>query len=286
MSERTPDTQQPAPEGGGLLRIRLRLAYDGTDFAGWAQQPGQRTVQGELTAAVDAVLRVPEVRVVVAGRTDSGVHALGQVCHFDVPIQAWPGSQAGIRRLNAVLPADIRVFGADVAPADFDARFSALWRRYEYLVSDSGRLDPRARHAVLSQRRAFDVEAMHAAAQVLVGEHDFAAFCRARPGASSVRTILSLSVMRRADPRDPQLIVIEISADAFCHSMVRSVVGALLAVGQGRLTPDGLQDVLAGARRVPVVATVSAHGLALVDVGYPQDDLAGRQAVRARRYRG
>jgi tRNA pseudouridine38-40 synthase len=264
----------------------LDLAYDGGQFAGWAPQPGQRTVCGELTAAVSRVLQVAGIRIVVAGRTDAGVHALGQVCHLDLPGEAWPGGSAATRRLNAVLPADILVLDAQVAPAGFDARFSAQYRRYEYLISDSGRHDPRARSSVLIHRRTLDVPSMHAAGQVLRGEHDFAAFCRARPEASSVRTVLGVTVDRRPDPRDPALIGVQISADAFCHSMVRSVVGALIAVGEGRITAGELADILQAARRVSGFTTVPAHGLALVEVGYPADRDLADQARRARRFRG
>lgn len=268
------------------LRVRLDLAYDGAGFSGWARQPGLRTVQGELTTAIERVLRISEPRVVVAGRTDAGVHALGQVCHLDIPAEAWPGSEAAVRRLNAVLADDLRVLSAHIAPDGFDARFSALFRRYEYLISDSGRLDPRARGAVYARRQALDVPAMHSAAQHLLGEHDFAAFCRARPEASSVRTVLAIAVARRDDPRDPGLIAVEITADAFCHSMVRSVVGALLAVGQGSLSPAEMQPILDAGQRVSRFSTAPAHGLALVAVGYPADDELGEQAVRARRFRG
>lgn len=286
MPDQSYDPQEPAPEGGGLLRVRLDLAYDGADFSGWARQPQLRTVQGELAAAVARVLRIPHPRIVVAGRTDAGVHALGQVCHIDVPEGAWLDAPTALRRLNAVLPGDVRVLAAQVAPPGFDARFSALYRRYEYLISDSGRLDPRARGGVWLSRHELDVAAMHTAAHVLLGEHDFAAFCRARPEASSVRTVLAAGVQRRADPRDPRLIAIGITADAFCHSMVRSVVGALHAVGTGGLDVDELGRILAEARRVPRFTTAPAHGLALMEVGYPPVDRLAAQADRARRYRG
>jgi tRNA pseudouridine38-40 synthase len=280
------EPQEPAPIGGGLLRIRMDVAYDGAGFSGWARQPGLRTVHAELASAVERVLRIRQPRIVVAGRTDTGVHATGQVCHLDLPAQAWPGGPAARRRLNAVLPPDIRVLAAHEAPAHFDARFSARFRRYEYLISDSGLLDPRARGSVLVSRRRLDSDLMHVAGQALVGEHDFAAFCRARPEASSVRTVLELSVERRDDPRDPELLVVGIAADAFCHSMVRSVVGALMAVGEGRLPGAALAEILAAGRRVPQFATAAAHGLVLVEVGYPPVEELAAQALRARRFRG
>jgi tRNA pseudouridine38-40 synthase len=286
MPEPLNEPQEPAPVGGGLLRVRLDVAYDGAGFRGWAQQPGLRTVQAAVSGAVERVLRIPEPRIVVAGRTDTGVHATGQVCHLDLPEPMWPGGLAAWRRLNAVLPPDVRVLAAQEAPAGFDARFSARFRRYEYLISDSGLLDPRARGSVLVSRRTLDADLMHGAGQALVGEHDFAAFCRARPEASAVRTVLALSVERRDDPRDPGLLVVGIAADAFCHSMVRSVVGALLAVGEGRLTGEALAGILAAGRRVPQFATAAAHGLTLVEVGYPPVEEMAAQARRARRFRG
>lgn len=269
-----------------LTRIRLDLAYDGTDFHGWAKQPNLRTVAGEIETAITRVLRVDHAGLVVAGRTDTGVHALGQVCHLDIPANAWPGEAACLRRLNAVLPLDIRVFGATVAPPGFDARFSARYRRYEYLLSDSGLLDPRARRSVLVWRRPLDVEAMHAAAQVLPGEHDFAAFCKARPEASSVRTVLAAGVGRGPDPRDSRLITVGLTADAFCHSMVRSIVGALVAVGEGRLTAQDMAAILSARLRTSRFATAPAHGLALVGVGYPPAAQLAQQSQRSRRFRG
>jgi tRNA pseudouridine38-40 synthase len=268
------------------LRIRLALAYDGTAFHGWARQPGMRTVAGELQAAVARVLGVGQPHMVVAGRTDAGVHALGQVCQIDIPAASWPGETACVRRLNAVLPEDVRIRSATLAPDGFDARFSAKFRRYEYLVSDSGELDPRARHAVLVRRRTLDTDAMDAAARVLLGEHDFAAFCKARPEASSVRTVLAAGVTRRADPRDPRLIAVGLSADAFCHSMVRSIVGALMAVGEGRLDGEELAQILRRGQRSSAFATAPAHGLVLAEVGYPAAEELARQATRARRFRG
>jgi tRNA pseudouridine38-40 synthase len=272
--------------GVSSLRIRLDLAYDGSDFSGWAAQPGRRTVQGDLTAAISRVLGVPHPAVVVAGRTDAGVHALGQVCHVDLPADAWPGPQRAVRRLNAVLAPDVRVRSAQVAPEGFDARFSATSRRYVYLISDSGLLDPRARTGVYVHRRPLDDHRMADAAGVFVGEHDFAAFCKARPEASSVRRVLRTWVARTEDPRDPALLEVGITADAFCHSMVRSVVGALVAVGEGRLTSADVATILAQRRRVPRYTTAPAHGLALVAVEYPPDAELAEQARRARRFRG
>jgi tRNA pseudouridine38-40 synthase len=276
--------------GGGLLRVRLDLAYDGTDFSGWAAQPGRRTVEETLERALGVVLRTEPPRLTVAARTDAGVHARGQVCHVDVPAAAWqalPGRStrsspdALIHRLAGLLPADVRVYAATAASAGFDARFSAIWRRYTYRVVDTAYgVDPLRRASVLWHRRPLDLAAMDAAAGGLVGEHDFAAFCRAREGATTIRTLQELRC-RRAD----DLVVVTAQADAFCHNQVRALVGALLVVGEGRRPWQWPAQVLAAGVRDPVVPVVAAHGLTLDAVGYPPDvDLASRAAA-ARRLR-
>ncbi len=296
-----------------VIRLRLELAYDGAQFCGWARQPGLRSVQAELESALRAVLRVEAgtpVRVAVAGRTDAGVHAVGQVCHSDVPLAAWVASAGGRgrtptasedapgpapdpsstvrRRLNGVLPPDLRVRRVGVAPEGFDARWSAAWRRYSYLVADDpAGQDPRTRGHVLWHPRALDVEAMDAASAPFVGEHDFAAFCRAREGASSVRTIHDIGwrrVGRSAGAASP--VEFSVRADAFCHSMVRALVGAFIAVGDGRWPVERPAQLLAAAERVPVIATAPAHPLTLVEVGYPPDADLARQAEQAKRWRG
>lgn len=294
----------PDPPGGGgldavpgVVRLRLGVAYDGTDFHGWARQPGLRSVQGEIESALRAVLRVPDyvpVRAAVAGRTDAGVHATGQVCHADVPGASLAGSsgqpsaplEVVRRRLNGALPHDVRVREVGVAPEGFDARWSATWRRYSYLVADDPRAqDPRARGHVLWSGRSLDVAAMHRAAQPFLGEHDFAAYCRAREGASTVRTVHELAWRRWADP-GPPVVEFVIRADAFCHAMVRSLVGAFMAVGVGRWPAGRPAELLGAGERVPAVAAAPAHGLTLVEVGYPEQSDLAAQALRARRWRG
>ncbi|HEX6886610.1 MAG TPA: tRNA pseudouridine(38-40) synthase TruA [Candidatus Nanopelagicales bacterium] len=287
---------------GGLLRLRLGVAYDGSAFHGWARQPGLRTVQGELEGALRAVLHVPvavPVRVAVAGRTDTGVHALGQVCHADVPAAAWDrhGGQA-LRRLGGLLPAEVRVTAVAPAAPGFDARWSARWRRYEYLVADEAAVqDPRTRGHVLWIPRGLDVAAMDAAAQPFLGEHDFAAFCRARPDASSVRTVLTIGWQRGGGGEPGEggpagkgsatgVARFGIRADAFCHAMVRSLVGAFLAVGEGRWPIERPYELLVAGHRDPAIPTAPAHGLTLVEVGYPPDGELAVQAARAKRWRG
>jgi tRNA pseudouridine38-40 synthase len=231
------------------------------------------------------------VRVVCAGRTDAGVHARGQVAHADVgavDLEAVRGPERVVARLAGVLPDDVRVRSVRPAPVGFDARWSARARTYAYRVSDlPGGADPLLRtHVVHHTARGgapLDLEAMNAAAQPLLGEHDFAAYCRAREGASSVRTLLDLRWVREADSG---LAVMWISADAFCHSMVRAVVGALLPVGDGRRPVDWPGEILAGRRRDPDADVAAARGLCLERVDYPDDADLGAQAERAKRYRG
>jgi tRNA pseudouridine38-40 synthase len=259
------------------MRVRLDIAYEGTDFSGWALQPGRRTVQGELESALRTVLRLPAVPLTVAGRTDAGVHATGQVAHCDIP--ALPADL--VRRLAGVLPADVRVRAVREVPAEFDARFAALWRRYVYRIVDApGTVDPLLRRQILAWPRPLDVPAMSAAAGRLLGLHDFAGFCRRREGATTIRTLTRSSV-----EREGAAIACTVEADAFCHSMVRSLVGALIVVGEGRRAPDWPATLLDRDRRADEVPVAPAHGLTLVEVGYPPDDeLAARTEVtRARR---
>jgi tRNA pseudouridine38-40 synthase len=270
------------------VRIRLDLSYDGTDFKGWATQPSLRTVQGTLEEALATTLRVPAVRVVCAGRTDTGVHARGQVVHVDVEPEdvaraagrsEEPPLAALLRRLNGVLPADVRVRRAAEAPDGFDARFSATWRRYAYRVADDPALvDPLVRSHVLAWPRALDLDAMNAAAASLVGLRDFASFCKQREGATTVRTLQELSWARN----DTGVAVARVVADAFCHSMVRALVGCLIAVGEGRRPPEWAAEMMAARRRDPAVTVVHAHGLTLEEVGYPEGAELAAQAERAR----
>lgn len=271
-----------------VLRVRIDLAYDGTDFSGWAAQPGRRTVEGELSAALTTLLRASEpVRLTVAGRTDAGVHARGQVVHADVESAAWdrvPGrsdrspEQAARVRLGGIVPGDIVVRHVSRAPDGFDARFSALRRRYLYrLVDSASAMDPLRRHDTVLVKDPLDVDAMDAAASRLVGLRDFAAFCKKRDGATTVRTLLEYS-WRRVDGVVEGTVV----ADAFCHSMVRALVGSVVPVGAGRAPLDFPSEVLTGAVRDPRVKVMPAHGLSLEEVTYPADaDLAAR-ATEAR----
>ncbi len=271
-----------------LVRLRLDLAYDGTQFSGWAAQPGRRTVAGVVAAALGEALQLPEPpALTVAGRTDAGVHASGQVVHADVPAAAWAATAARgayrvLARLARLLPADVRARAAGPAPDGFDARFSALWRRYSYRVCDDpAAADPVRRHETLWFFRRLDVPAMNEAAASCLGEHDFAAFCRRRPGATTVRALRRLDWDRDGDG----ILVATVVADAFCHSMVRSLVGALIAVGEGRRPPGWPADLLAAQARDPAVRVMAPHALCLEEVGYPPDGALAARAEQARRLR-
>jgi tRNA pseudouridine38-40 synthase len=269
------------------VRLRIDLSYDGADFHGWARQPGLRTVQGDLEAALDTVLRVERTVLTVAGRTDAGVQARGQVAHVDLEPAAVVAAagrtgaapeEALARRLNGVLRPDVRVRRVRPAPEGFDARFSALWRRYCYRIADTPEtVDPLTRGHVLAWPRRLDAEPMNEAASLLLGEHDFASFCKLREGATTIRTLLELSWVRNGD-----VLEAIVRADAFCHNMVRSLVGCLVSIGEGRRDPGWAAEVLARRARDPAVTVVPAHGLTLEEVGYPADaELAG-QAERSR----
>lgn len=264
------------------VRLRVDVAYDGTDFSGWAAQPGQRTVQGTLEAAIATVLRVASARLTVAGRTDAGVHARGQVCHLDVERSALAtvgGDPLGlVRRLNRLLSDDVRVRAVTFAPVGFDARFSAVWRRYAYRLCDApSSADPLHRRHILAWPRRLDETAMIAASHRLVGEHDFAAFCKRREGATTVRTLQELSWSR-----DGGVLTARVVADAFCHHMVRSLVGALVAVGDGRRPVEWPAQVLALGVRDSGVTVVPPTGLTFEEVGYPADAELAARAVQAR----
>ena len=277
------DDRPASPPGdGGPVRFRLDIGYDGTDFSGWAAQPGRRTVEATISAAIATVLRLAEApSLTVAGRTDAGVHATGQVAHVDLEGGTEPSQLA--RRLAGVLPADIVVRAVTVAPPGFDARFSAIGRRYRYRVSDRT-IDPLRRRDTLAWHRPLDADAMTVSASGLVGEHDFAAYCRRREGATTIRTLRRLDATRD----DDGVVLIAAEADAFCHNQVRSMVGALLAVGDGRRPVDWPARVLAAGVRDSAVTVAPPHGLTLLGVDYPPDaELAERaRTARARRDRG
>jgi tRNA pseudouridine38-40 synthase len=265
------------------VRLRIDLSYDGSGFHGWARQRQLRTVQAELEQALDTVLRTTGSSLTVAGRTDTGVHARGQVAHLDLtPELVGPAAgrtreapmEALRRRLNGVLDPDVRVRRVMEAPPGFDARFSAIWRRYAYRIADRPELaDPLRRGHVLHWSHPLDLDAMNAASEHLLGEHDFAAFCRKREGATTIRSLLDLHWERNR----AGLAVGTVRADAFCHNMVRALVGCLMAVGEGRRDVVWAAGVLTGRQRDPAVRVMRPHGLTLEEVAYPPDiELAAR----------
>ncbi|MDO5671478.1 MAG: tRNA pseudouridine(38-40) synthase TruA [Actinomycetaceae bacterium] len=289
-----------------LVRVRLDLGYDGSRFHGWAAQPGLRTVQGILEEALATILRMP-LTLTVAGRTDAGVHARGQVCHFDLPRAVWQGldtkgqtdpGESLLRRLAGLLAreakdqvygaSDVVVYRARVVPQVFDARFSALWRRYLYRIADTrAGFDPLRRHDTVWVPNApalgLDVDAMNEAAARLVGEHDFLSFCKPREGASTIRTLQELSFTRAQD----SVIHAHVQADAFCHSMVRSLMGACISVGRAQRDLDWIADLVERPRRCPEVNIAPANGLSLEEVAYPETEEAlAAQQTTARTYRG
>ncbi|MFJ6937114.1 tRNA pseudouridine(38-40) synthase TruA [Streptomyces sp. NPDC101132] len=268
----------------GFVRVRLDLSYDGKEFSGWAKQTARRTVQGELESALQTVMRLADpVDLTVAGRTDAGVHARGQVAHLDLPGEVWAEhSDKLLRRLAGRLPHDVRVWRVAEAPAGFNARFSAIWRRYAYRVGDhKGGVDPLRRGHVLWHDWPLDVDAMNEAAQALLGEHDFAAYCKKREGATTIRTLQKLSWERDAEG----IVTATVRADAFCHNMVRSLVGALLHVGDGHRPVEWPGKVLAAGVRDSSVHVVKPHGLTLEEVGYPADDQLAARSREARNVR-
>lgn len=277
------------------MRIRLDIAYDGTHFRGWARQPGLRTVQGTLEDALARILGgTPQL--VVAGRTDAGVHARDQVAHLDLTDAQWerlaprrrdPAGdpvEALAARVRGVVGAysDVTVSRVRRAPEGFDARFSAVWRRYEYRIADDvAGYDPLERHRTTTVRGRLDAAAMDAAARSLIGLHDFAAYCKPREEATTIRTLLEFDWRR-----DEQgVLIANIRADAFCHSMVRALVGACVAVGEGRLDVEDVVALRDAGERTSDFKVLAARGLTLVAVGYPADDLLAARAeqTRARR---
>ena len=262
------------------MRLRLDIAYDGTEFHGWAAQRGLRTVQEELEAWIPRVLRLSEpVSLTCAGRTDAGVHARGQVAHVDLPeVNDVPQTIAELGyRLRNVLPSDVVVRRVSLAPPGFDARFSAIWRRYVYRIADSTP-DPLLRIHVIPLRTELDLQRLNAVAGKLRGLHDFAAFCKQREGATTIRNLLQLSARRTWG----DVAEITVKADAFCHSMVRSLVGALVAVSTGRREPDWLVGLLHARERAGDIRVMPPGGLTLEEVGYPRDRELAARAVEAR----
>lgn len=260
----------------GFLRIRIDLAYDGTNFSGWSKQPDRRTVQSELESALEKLTRC-NVETIVAGRTDAGVHATGQVVHVDIPdMENGPFAKKAEwniadlpYRLNRILNEDVRVLSVSLAPRGFHARFSALRRQYEYKILDGNHsILPLRRFDVAPWYRHLNIDLMNDSSKLLLGEHDFAAFCKFRPGGTTIRTLETFEWHRN----DEGYLVAKIVADAFCYSMVRNLVGAVVCVADGRFPTQWVKDVLGNRQRISDSLVFPSRGLTLVQVDYPSDD--------------
>jgi tRNA pseudouridine38-40 synthase len=270
------------------VRWRLDIAYDGTNFSGWATQVGRRTVQGELETWIARVLRLDEQpHLVCAGRTDAGVHARGQVAHLDLdPAVITDGGDALTRRLNRVLGGDCVVRRISAAPPGFDARFAAIWRRYVYRLSDAGRApDPLYRYQIAQMASKVDLPRFNEEAATLLGLKDFGAFCRHREGSTTIRTLLELGGRRIENGPMAGVIECTVRADAFCHSMVRSLIGALVAVATGQRDHEWLVGVTEHAVRESTIMVMPPTGLTLEEVGYPADHQLAARVLEARTVR-
>ena len=274
---------------GGFTRLRIDFGYDGTDFFGWSKQPELRTIQAAFLEALTLIFGESEIdfSLRVAGRTDAGVHALHQVAHFDLTeTQLARLGRETIDdiayKLNRLLPNDIRVAAVGEAPAGFDARFSAINRRYRYRLADNLSFkNPLETRFTLDVAGKLNLDAMNEAGGHLLGLHDFASFCKPREGSTTIRELQEIVVSRGVG----QVVEIEVQADAFCHNMVRSIVGALIAVGQGRATPAKIKQLLEQTNREGSYKVVSPHGLSLMKIGYPADDQLAEQAQKAQNLR-
>jgi tRNA pseudouridine38-40 synthase len=273
----------------GFCRYRIDFGYDGTDFNGFAKQPGLRSVQAELVKAISVIFGKDDsdFKLRIAGRTDAGVHAQHQVAHLDL-------TQAQLKRIgrnpdvagriNTALPKDIRVYSFEVAPEGFDARYSASFRKYRYRIADkSCFVDPLDVRYVLEVKPELDLKLMKQTAKILIGLHDFGGFCKPRAGATTIRRLRSIKISR--NQAKGRIIEIELKGDAFCHNMVRSIVGALVAVGRGRASVSDVQKRLKSGSRAGSLKVVSAKGLSLIEVGYPMDSKMGIQAQNTRKRR-
>jgi len=258
------------PESG-FRRLRLDIAYDGTQFSGWATQPGKRTMQDMVEEAIARIVR-HDIDSVVAGRTDAGVHATGQVIHVDVADAAFDRelTYRDLRyKLNRILDEDIRITNISDAPSGFHARFSALRRYYTYKILDDNQvITPAQRFDVAPWYRHLDHNLMNEAAAHLLGTHDFAAFCKFKQGGTTVRSLEKYEWVRTEDG----LLIADVVADAFCYSMVRNLVGAIVCVADGRKPTSWIAELLANKERVSDSLVFPARGLTLYRVDYPSED--------------
>jgi len=252
------------PESG-FRRLRIDLSYDGTNFSGWAKQPDQRTLQEEIEHAL-TVLTQSTIATIVAGRTDAGVHAEHQVIHTDVPEKTDITNFAF--RLNQLLDEDIRVNSVVYAPSNFHARFTASARTYKYKIIDGGRVTPPLdRYDSADWFRDLDIDLMNQGSKLLLGEHDFFAFCKFREGGTTIRNLLQFDWARD----EKNYLVATIKAESFRYNMVRNLVGAAVCVGEKRFEPEWMLKTLEDKVRIPDSYVFPAKGLTLVSVEYPAE---------------
>ena len=259
------------PESG-FLRLRIDLAYDGTNFSGWGKQPDRRTVQEEVENALTTATQ-SKIETIVAGRTDAGVHATGQVIHVDVPDTLNLDDLS--YKLNRMLDTDVRVMKVAVVNGPFNARFSALRRHYTYKILDGNQtISPLDRLDVASWYRVLDVDLMNQASALMLGSHDFAAYCKFREGSTTIRNLLRFEWSRDS----AGFLIGDVVADSFCYSMVRNLVGAVVCVADGRFGPEWIAQTLANKVRISDSLVFPACGLTLRQVDYPTDDQLLEQA--------
>lgn len=242
---------------------RLVIAYDGAPFHGFARQPGQNTVQGCIEDALGKVLGT-EIRTSAAGRTDAGVHALGQVVSFVAPTSLDVTDIS--RRLNSMCGPEVAILELEPVADGFDARFSAVSRTYEYALLTRDVHDPFSRHTTWHHPGRLDTDSMSKAAAQLLGEHDFSSFGRVEEGKSPIRRIESIEV-----EEEGELLIIRVTANSFIQQMVRSIVGTLVKVGEGVIDPDSIGEILDAKKRSAAGAVAPPHGLFLVSVDYPEE---------------
>jgi len=250
------------PESG-FLRLRIDLAYDGTNFSGWGKQPDRRTVQEEVEKALTTATQ-SKIETIVAGRTDAGVHATGQVIHVDVPDSLNLDDLS--YKLNRMLDTDVRIMKVAVVNGAFNARFSALRRHYTYKILDGNQtIPPLDRLDVASWYRDLDVDRMNQASALMLGSHDFAAYCKFREGSTTVRNLQRFQWTRDS----AGFLIGDVVADSFCYSMVRNLVGAVVCVADGRFGPEWIEQTLANKVRISDSLVFPACGLSLRQVDYP-----------------
>ncbi len=274
LKNKSVPNKKPTAKTGGLFRIRAKIAYDGTDYAGFGKQPDQTSVQGELENAIEQIFR-QRVKSIAAGRTDRGVHARGQWVHFDLPVENWLKVKDPKHSLNQVLASDIRIIEIEKVNESFDARYSALWRRYSYWVADkSSELDPLRRNYLYQYGYELDLAKLKKASKNLLGLHDFATYCKPRANSSTVRNLMQFDWHKVGG-----VYVAELKADAFCYGLVRNLLGAVLPAGAGLIASDEPLVRLNKRQRSFTINQVPAQGLILEEIAYPVAKLWQQQAI-------